>query len=201
MNTFLKHANFRDLRLPLSILSVSLLAACTNMQPNNTSMAKPTMPVTPFSQAALPASMKVPIGNSVFLESPHKGQIQYQCRIKAGTDNQASWFFVGPDARMLNRDGKDLGRYFGPPATWDGADGGSVLGMQLAVAPNGADNIPLQLLKTSSTRGAGILTSTSFIQRVKTVGGIAPNAPCTVASLGNTKFVPYTADYIFWKAN
>ena len=181
--------------MPLAVLSAAILSACASAP-----MVTAMMPA-PFSQAALPAAVQVPAGHSVFLESPHKGEINYQCRIKAGTDNQAAWFFVGPDARMLTRQGKDIGRYFGPPATWDGADGSTVVGAQVAVSPNGAANIPLQMLKTSTTRGAGMLKATTYIQRVNTMGGVAPNLPCTVASLGNSKFVPYTADYIFWKAN
>ena len=44
------------------------------------------------------------------------------------------------------------------------------------------------------------LTPTKFIQRVHTVGRLAPSTGCTKPSdLGNQAFVPYEADYIFFK--
>ena len=206
----------------LTAVALALLAtACSSYKPMTASAPMPsaaasaTMPmpaasapmvnaVAPpmaYNQSSLPAAVQVPTGNALLIETAHKGEIQYQCRIKAGTDNQAAWFFVGPDARITNRMGKDIGRYYGPPATWDATDGSSVVGAQLAVTPNGADNIPLQLVKINASRGNGQFTGTTFVQRVNTKGGVAPQSPCTVASLGNTKFVPYQSDYIFWKAN
>jgi hypothetical protein len=45
--------------------------------------------------------------------------------------------------------------------------------------------------------GGSLLSQTTFIQRVNTSGGIAPTGACTV---GATAFVPYTTDYVFYKA-
>lgn len=48
--------------------------------------------------------------------------------------------------------------------------------------------------------GGDRLTKTTFIQRVNTFGGLAPAAGCTSqADLGRQAFVPYTADYFFYK--
>jgi hypothetical protein len=48
--------------------------------------------------------------------------------------------------------------------------------------------------------GGDTLTVTEFIQRVHTVGGLAPSTGCTSPSdLGNQAFVPYEADYFFFK--
>jgi len=42
--------------------------------------------------------------------------------------------------------------------------------------------------------------ATSYIQRIATVGGLAPPAAqCTAATAGTVAEVPYTADYYFWK--
>ena len=44
------------------------------------------------------------------------------------------------------------------------------------------------------------LSKTTFIQRVNTEGGIAPATGCEQATdIGKKVFVPYTADYIFYK--
>jgi hypothetical protein len=50
--------------------------------------------------------------------------------------------------------------------------------------------------------GGATLFGTSFIQRVNTVGGLAPATGCdTPADLGNKAFQHYTADYVFYKKN
>ena len=41
---------------------------------------------------------------------------------------------------------------------------------------------------------------TTVIHRVNTSGGTAPASECTLTGdVGKTKFVPYTADYVFYK--
>jgi hypothetical protein len=45
--------------------------------------------------------------------------------------------------------------------------------------------------------GGSSLSQTTFIQRVNTTGGAAPTTECAA---GNTAFVPYTADYYFYKS-
>ncbi|MGH9838496.1 MAG: DUF3455 domain-containing protein [Blastocatellia bacterium] len=48
--------------------------------------------------------------------------------------------------------------------------------------------------------GGNKLTGTTFIQRVNTFGGLAPAGCTSTADLGKKAFVPYTADYLFYKA-
>ncbi len=49
--------------------------------------------------------------------------------------------------------------------------------------------------------GGASLTATTFIQRVNTSGGAAPSTGCSSsADIGNQAFVPYTADYFFFRA-
>jgi hypothetical protein len=48
--------------------------------------------------------------------------------------------------------------------------------------------------------GGDKLTGTTFVQRLNTKGGLAPSTGCSsLTDLGNTAFVPYTADYFFYK--
>ena len=48
--------------------------------------------------------------------------------------------------------------------------------------------------------GGDKLTGTTFVQRLNTKGGLAPTTGCSsLTDLGNTAFVPYTADYFFYK--
>jgi len=49
--------------------------------------------------------------------------------------------------------------------------------------------------------GGDKLSKTTFIHRVNTAGGLAPSVGCnSAADLGRQAFVPYTADYIFYRA-
>jgi hypothetical protein len=44
------------------------------------------------------------------------------------------------------------------------------------------------------------LTKTTFIQRLNTSGGLAPSTGCSsAADVGNRAFVPYSADYFFYR--
>lgn len=175
---------------PLLIAALALaVSACSHMQ---------TAPA--FSQDALPDAVKVPAGHAVALETVGVGEITYECRAKADNAAVTEWVFAGPKADLLDRKGKKIGDYFGPPATWASADGSSITGTQLAVAPAGAGNIPYQLVKANASATPGVLSGVTYIQRVALKGGVAPASECSTATKGKRETVKYQADYIFWKA-
>jgi hypothetical protein len=154
-----------------------------------------------FNQSNLAAPVQVPANHRVVLETVGAGSISYECRVKKDMADQFEWVFVGPDATLADRAGKAVGKYYGPPATWEAADGSKVTGAQVAVSPNGAGNIPLQLVKANPATGMGAMQDIAYIQRVNTMGGTAPALPCTKAQAGQKQVVQYQADYIFWKSN
>jgi hypothetical protein len=183
------HQSFSGRTLALAI-TMLLLAGCAT---------------APFSQDTLPAAVQVPGGNIVVLESIGTGKITYECRAKKVKPEETagfSWVFVGPDAKLTDRDGKQIGRYYGPPMTWESSDGSIVTGAQVAVAPASASggNIPLQLVKANPATGKGSMVGTTFIQRVATRGGIEPSKACDAAAIDKKEIVNYQADYIFYKA-
>ena len=48
--------------------------------------------------------------------------------------------------------------------------------------------------------GGQMLTATTFIHRLNTSGGVAPSTGCTIPTdVGKRAFVPYTADYFFYR--
>ena len=173
-----------------SVLLVSLLAACGSMSP--------MMPT--YSQAGLPAAVQVPAGNKVAMETVGVGEITYQCSAKKDMAGQFEWVFVGPDAKLNDRSGKQVGKYYGPPATWESMDGSKLTATQIAVAPNSTGNIPLQLVKGNPAMGSGAMSGVTYIQRVDTRGGVAPAMPCAAGNMGAKQVVKYQADYIFYKA-
>jgi hypothetical protein len=178
-------------RLALAACTTALLGACAS---------GPMMMSKPYDQAMLPAAVQVPAGNKVALETVGAGDITYECRAKANTTGEFEWVFVGPDARLMDRSGKQVGKYFGPPATWESMDGSKVTATQVAVAPAAAGSIPLQLVKANPAMGNGAMNGTTYIQRVATRGGVAPAMPCAAGNVGARQVVKYQADYIFYRA-
>ena len=180
-----------NLRIALSAVTVCTLAACAS---------GPTMMSKPYMQDALPAAVQVPAGNKVAMETVGVGEITYECRAKANMAGQFEWVFVGPDAKLMDRSGKQVGKYYGPPATWESMDGSKLTATQLAVAPAMAGSIPLQLVKANPAMGTGAMNGVTYIQRVATQGGVAPAMACDGMAMGKKQIVKYQADYIFWKA-
>ncbi|MCV4284086.1 DUF3455 domain-containing protein [Pseudomonas capsici] len=151
-----------------------------------------------MAQTNLPESVRVPDGHKITLETTGVGEITYECRAKASSASETEWVFVGPKAVLNDRSGKQVGTYYGPPATWESRDGSKLTGTQVAVAPSSAGNLPYQLVKANPAEGKGALTGTAYIQRVALKGGVAPATACTASNKGAKEVVKYQADYIFW---
>ena len=182
--------SIKQISILSAVAAAALLSACGSMMP---------MALT-FSQNGLPDAIKVPAGNKVAMETVGVGDITYECRDKANAPGMTEWVFVGPNAVLNDRSGKQVGKYYGPPATWESMDGSKLTATQLAVAPSSAGNLPFQLVKANPAMGSGAMTGVTHIQRVALKGGVAPGTPCTPANKGTKEIVKYQADYIFWKA-
>jgi hypothetical protein len=154
-----------------------------------------------YTQDGLPDTVKVPAGHKVVLETVGVGEITYECKDKANTVGVTEWTFIGPKAVLNDRSGRQVGMYYGPPATWEAKDGSKLTGTQQAVAPAGNGNLPYQLVKANPATGQGAMTGISYIQRVALKGGVAPQTPCVADMRGQRQTVAYQADYIFWKMN
>lgn len=187
------HTKFRALGKSLLCTTVMvtgtalLMAACAGKQP---------LP-REFSQDTLPMAIGVPAGHRVVLETTATGILNYECR--ATPAGPFSWTLVSPQANLLDRTGKDVVAYSGPPATWKHVDGSSITGTQIAVASNGDFNLPMQLARAEPSMGMGALQNVSFIQRIKTKGGVEKTRPCAASNVGEKVTLPYQADYIFWR--
>jgi len=126
-----------------------------------------------------------------------KGVQLYECRTKAGAA-EAEWAFVGPEADLFDVRGRTIGRHGAGP-TWELADGSAVRATvkERADAPlYGA--IPWLLLAAKPYGAEGELSKVSSIQRVNTVGGVAPTGGCDRTKVGQPVRVAYTADYVFF---
>jgi hypothetical protein len=148
----------------------------------------------------VPASLQAPTGQTVFLEALATGVQIYECGPKVDQPSSFEWIFRAPEASLADRSGHPLGKHYAGP-TWESVDGSSVVGDLKArdAGPN-PSAIPWLLLSAKTTKGSGVLSPTKSVQRVQTVGGIAPAQPCTSANATQVARVPYTATYYFYRA-
>ncbi|HTT10972.1 MAG TPA: DUF3455 domain-containing protein [Burkholderiaceae bacterium] len=148
----------------------------------------------------VPPALRTPAGQTVFLEALATGVQIYECAPKKEQADQYEWAFRAPEATLVDRGSKRLGRHYGGP-TWESIDGSKVVGEVKGRDP-GPDPaaIPWLLLAAKSTSGNGVFTPTASIQRVRTTGGIAPAQPCGAENVGRMARVPYTASYYFYRA-
>jgi uncharacterized protein DUF3455 len=117
-----------------------------------------------------------------------------------------TWLFTDPEATLYKTTGapKPIGTHFlnfetGRPV-WQLKDGSSVEAARTATASGGTGNIPWLLLRavvTTAGSDGDRLASTTWVQRLNTSGGVAPAGSCIP---GDSRAVPYSADYFFWRA-
>jgi hypothetical protein len=167
-------------------LLVFLLGGCAGTQPS-------------ISSADVPEKLKPAAMESLAMVVPAKGVQIYECRAAKGGGYE--WAFVGPEADLFDGDGKRIGRHYGGPH-WEAADGSKIVGTlkERADAPT-ADAIPWLLLGAKSVGPDGSFSKVTSIQRVNTLGGVAPKNGCSRAAAGTAARVAYTADYYFFGAN
>ena len=144
------------------------------------------------AQTPLPDAIAAP-GESVVITLHAEGAQVYEC--KAGADGKLAWAFREPIATLLV-DGKTIGRHYAGP-NWEHIDGSAVVGKVTGNAPGAtADDIAWLKLQVVSSRGSGVLTGVTTVQRINTKGGKF-EGPCDKA--GAFKSAPYSADYVFLK--
>ena len=113
--------------------------------------------------------------------------------------NGVSWGFVEPVATLYadpNYHSKIGTHYVGP--TWESNSGSKVVGTRAGDCSPVPTAIAWLLLQAVSSEGPGIFDGVTHIQRVNTVGGVAPTAPGS--SIGQLVQVPYTTEYYFYRA-
>jgi hypothetical protein len=194
--------------------AAALAAACTGVLPQPARAAHVTPPEVP--------ARLVPTGATAFLVGHAVGTQNYVC-LPSG----AGFAFVlfTPEATLFGDNGKQIiTHYFSPNlgpippevigtirATWqDSHDTSTVWAAATQIATHVTDPdfvqegavawLLLQVVGSQSGPiGSNKLTPTTFIQRVNTSGGLAPDDGCdSLADVGREAFMPYTADYVFF---
>jgi Protein of unknown function (DUF3455) len=168
----------------------------------------------------VPANIVVPEGNHAYFVGHGVGFQNYVCSPSKSV-GQVEWTLFTPEAHLFGDAGEQLTSHFFSPnpdegntairATWrDSQDSSTVWAKANAassdpafVNPGAVAWVLLQVVgKQVGPTGGANLTRTTFIQRLSTVGGLAPATGCDVPTdLGAKAFMPYTADYFFFTKN
>jgi len=146
----------------------------------------------------IPAAIAVPDGNRFAFVLFGDGVQMYACQDSA---SGPAWVFQAPDADLYWDPRHHLlagSHYKGP--TWEALDGSTVVGTKLAAATVDATAIPWLLLQGTSHTGKGLMDKVTYVQRLQTVGGLAPTTGCDADHIGATANVDYTATYAFYVA-
>ncbi len=147
----------------------------------------------------IPATLRPPAGQVVYLEALASGVQIYECMPKPAEPSTYEWTFRAPEAALVDRSGRSLGKHYAGP-TWESVDGSTVVGEVKARDPGPNQSaIPWLLLGAKATTGEGTFGQAKSIQRVQTVGGVAPSEPCSAANAKQVVRVPYTATYYFYR--
>ena len=206
MKTFtVRTTTSRTLRF---VCATMLAAAFISMLPQQIHAQRETPP-------PVPNLIQVPAGQRPFLAGHAIGTQNYIC-LASGTG--FAWTFFGPQATLFHNEARQVITHFlsaNPDetgtlrATWQhSVDTSAVWARAMAtyaepdfVAPGA---IPWLLLLVVGDEvgptGGRTLTPATYIHRLNTAGGIAPATGCSLAAdVGKRAFVPYEADYFFYR--
>jgi hypothetical protein len=143
------------------------------------------------------AKLAPPAGNRLAFANDAIGVQIYSCQA-AGSG--FAFTFVAPEASLFDCNGKVVIKHFGGPTWQSVADGSSVVAKKVGELTDDPKSIAELLLQATTHGGNGIMSDVTFIQRLETVGGLAPTDGCDASQVGVVARVPYTATYFFYKA-
>ena len=223
----MRHDNAETTQTTYSLLLIACVAALAVVF--TVSRPQPVYAAFDIVPPPVPPDLQVPAGTKAFLEGHAVGTQNYICLPCPNATTPAAmcpdasgfaWILFTPEATLFNDDEKQIITHFFSPnpfengtirATWHHSrDTSTVWAMTIAsssdpnfVAPGAIPWLLLQVVGTEpGPTGGDRLTRTTFVQRLNTSGGIAPSTTeCAQSTdIGKTAFVPYTADYFFYKA-
>jgi hypothetical protein len=177
---------FRRL-IAAACVAAGVAAALLSVSGGGAASASPQA-VSGDSSTPVPPELAVPEGNTLTARFAASGVQVYRC-------TSGAWVFVEPAAALYDRYGRTVAIHFRGPSWESIRDGSLVEGSVVASVPV-TGSIPQLLLRATTTRGTGVFGGVSYIQRLATTGGTAPAGSCTE---GETRGVPYTAVYQFYK--
>ena len=174
------------------------------------------LPLTAHAQIVtppVPTDLEVPATNEAFLLGHGVGTQNYICQ-PAATLGRVAWTLFTPQATLFSDDAEQLTTHFfsiNPDepgtvrVTWeDSRDTSTIWARLLKAVPVNPDAVAWLKLEVVGRRvgptGGDTLFGTTFVQRLNTQGGLAPVTDCdNPQDIGRKAFIPYTADYFFYR--
>ena len=167
---------------------------------------------------AVPGTLQVPEGNEAFLIGHAFGSQDYVC---AASGSGVAFVLTTPEAVLFDNPARRVINHFFSPnpveggtirATWQSTRNSSVFWGKLektATFDTDPDFVAKDAIAWVLLSRAGVLegsgngdnlAAATFVQRVNTVGGLAPSIGCNSPDdITKTAIVPYEADYVFYR--
>jgi hypothetical protein len=200
----------------LKVCAIALAVAFTASLPQSARAGNGNVTPPP-----VPADIEVPAGNIPFLEGHAVGTQNYiclPCTVSQTCPTGFAFSLFTPEATLFKDNDKQLTTHFFSPnpfeagepirATWQDSKDSSIVWGGQAIPSTDPDFVAPDAIAWLKLPAAGVqegptggktLTATTFIQRLNTSGGVAPSTGCDSSTVGARAFVPYTADYFFYK--
>jgi hypothetical protein len=220
MNKYRRKLQIATRLCPIGLMAL-FFASSGSAQVSATDSPKFERNITP---PAMPDKIPVDPGFVAFLEGHGVGTQNYVCR---PSGSGFAFKLFTPQATLFGDNGKQLITHFFSPnpfelnadptvvgdhpirVTWQDSQDTSTVWAKLDqsssdapfVSPDAIAWLKLEVVGAQDgPTGDNTLAATKFIQRLNTSGGLAPSTGCASPSdVGNQAFVPYTADYFFYR--
>ena len=205
------HSSMRRILLIACATALAVAFTVSLQRPTRAAEGIPSPPAVPFK-------VQVPEGSKLFFMGHAVGTQNYVCR---PSGDGVKFTLFTPQATLFS-DGKReqvTTHFFSPNpeqdnairATWQHSRDTSTVWAEVQddhmssdsafVKPGAVAWLMLTVVgHQDGPTGGDLLSGTKFIQRLNTVGGLAPSTGCSSpADIGKSAFVPYKADYFFYK--
>jgi hypothetical protein len=174
------------------------------------------LPLTAHAQIVVPpvpTDLEVPATEEAFLVGHGVGTQNYICQ-PAASLGRVAWTLFTPQATLFSDDAEQLTTHFfsiNPVepntvrVTWEDSRDTSTIWARLlksaTVTPDAVAWLKLEVVgRRLGPTGGNTLFGTTFVQRLNTEGGLAPSTGCdNPQDIGGKAFIPYTADYFFYR--
>jgi hypothetical protein len=210
----MKNCNTKTQQTTRGILRIACVTAFGIAFTSALPQAAHAQSVTP---PPVPTNLEVPAPNQGFLLGRGVGTQNYVCQ-PSGPLGRVAWTLFTPQATLFSDQREQLITHFFSPnpveggivrVTWEDSRDTSIVWARVIAASTdpsfvNSKAIAWLLLQVVGTQvgptGGDTFSGTTFIQRLDTEGGLAPATGCDVLmDVGHKAFVPYTADYFFYK--
>jgi Protein of unknown function (DUF3455) len=153
----------------------------------------------PVARPSVPAAIEAPDEVAPALRLYARGTQNYTCTVKPDGPG-SEWKLTAPEANLYASPdlSAPLVGTHGAGPSWLAGDGSHFVGNGAAAKKASPDPSAIPWLLVSKKEGdaTGMLGGMEYVQRVDTVGGLAPGTGCDV---GATVKISYSATYVFYR--